>query len=163
MFTKKLEFLFIGIIIVAIIILVNNWHSNNQFKNNPISDKYQELISKKEQEILYNMQQHYNIRFKVPLIITDKFKDKLYGATTYRNGKIKIYLNKNVMQESMDYIIDSVIAHEYAHALMFKMGSHNYNSDGHSNKWKEMCTNLGGINCERYVDREEIIMSKMPF
>ncbi|MCF6339765.1 MAG: SprT-like domain-containing protein [Sulfurimonas sp.] len=163
MFTKKLEFLFIGIIIIAIVILVNNWYSNNKFKNNPISDEYQELISRKEQEILYNMQQHYNIIFKVPLIITDKFKGKLYGATSYRNGKIKIYLNKNVMQESMEYMINSVIAHEYAHALMFKMGFHHSNSDGHSSKWKEMCTNLGGINCERYVDREEIIMSKMPF
>jgi len=163
MFTKKLEFLFIGIIIVAIIILINNWYSDNQFKNNPLSDEYKELISKKEQEILYNMQQHYHIRFKVPLIVTDKFKDKLYGATTYNNGEIKIYLNKNVMQESMDYMIDSVIAHEYAHALMFKMGLYNYNSDGHSNEWRKMCTNLGGINCERYVDREEIIMSKMPF
>lgn len=163
MFTKKLEFLFIGMIFIAVLILANNWYKNNDFKNNPLSDEYKSLITNKEQEILNNMQKHYGIRFQVPLIVTDRFKGRLFGATSYKDDRITIYLNKNVMQESMDYMIDSVIAHEYAHALMFKKGFHDSHSDGHSQKWKQICINLGGINCERYVDKEEIIMSKMPF
>ena len=100
---------------------------------------------------------------KVPLIVTDEFKGRLYGLTAYQNGEIKIYLNKKVMQESMDYMVDSVIAHEYAHALMFKRGHLHRNDDGHSKEWQVVCQKLGGDDCQRYVDRQEIIMSKMPF
>ena len=67
------------------------------------------------------------------------------------------------MQESMDYIIDSVIAHEYAHALMFKLGYLHTKDNGHSKKWQKICMKLGGDDCQQYVDNEEIIMSKMPF
>jgi len=163
MLKKKLETIFIGVIIIAILILINNWHSSNSFKNRPISDKYKRLIAEKEKEILTKMKQNYGISFKVPLIITDKFKNKLYGATSYKNGEIKIYLNKGVMQESMEYMLNSVIAHEYAHALIFKLGINNSQNDGHSKKWKEACVSLGGLNCEQYVDGDEIVMSKMSF
>jgi len=108
------------------------------------------------------MQKNFGFTFKVPLIVTDKFQGKLYGLTSYKNGEIKIYLNKKVMQESMDYMVDSVIAHEYAHALMFKLG-HLHVEDAHSIKWQEPCVKLGGKDCQQYVDSEEIIMSKMPF
>jgi predicted SprT family Zn-dependent metalloprotease len=96
-------------------------------------------------------------------IVTDKFKGRLYGLTSYENGKIKIYLNKKVMQESMDYMVESVIAHEYAHAIMFKLGHIHNSDDGHSREWEETCQKLGGKDCQRYVDQKEIIMSKMPF
>ena len=163
MFNKKLELAFIGMIIIAIAILVNNYYSTKKFKDNPISDEYKQLITQKEQEILENMQQHYGFRFQVPLIITDKFKGRLYGAAVYKNGDVKIYLNKNVMQESMSYILDSVIAHEYAHALMLKKRMNTSINDGHSDEWKRICVKLGGLNCEKYVDRNEVIMGKMPF
>lgn len=162
MFNKRLELIFILVIILSIAILSNNYRSTKNFKNHPIPDEYKELIVQKEQEILTNMQKHYGFSFKVPLIVTDRFKDGLYGATNYKNGKITIYLNKNVMQESMEYMLDSVIAHEYAHALMFKQGL-NTPGDGHSLKWRDTCVNLGAKNCERYVDMNEVVMGKMPF
>jgi predicted SprT family Zn-dependent metalloprotease len=163
MFNKKLEALFIGMIIIAVLILANNWYSTNNFKNNPISDEYQKLITQKEQEILENMQEHYGFKFQVPLIVTDKFKNRLYGAAVNKDGKIKIYLNKNVMQESMDYMVDSVIAHEYAHVFMFKKRFNSSKDSGHSAEWKQTCINIGGLNCEQYVDRDEVVMGKMPF
>ena len=149
-------------IILAIAVLYNNYTSTKNFKNNPISSQYTELINQKEQEILSSMKRHYGFSFQVPLVVTDRFKGGLYGATTYKNGEITIYLNKNVMQESMDYMVDSVIAHEYAHALMFKQGL-NTTRDGHSFKWRDICINLGAKNCERYVDVNEVVMGKMPF
>lgn len=109
------------------------------------------------------MQKNFGFVFKVPLIVTDKFQGRLYGLTSYENGEIKIYLNKKVMRESMDYMLDSVIAHEYAHALMFKMGYLHDSEDGHSKEWQMTCVKLGGKDCQRYVDQKEIIMSKMPF
>lgn len=163
MFIKKLETLFVGIMIVAIIILANNWHTSSSFKNNPISDEYKNLIAKKEQEILRNMHLHYGIKIQIPLIVTDRFKDRLFGAAVYKDGDVKIYLNKNVMQESMKYMLDSVIAHEYAHALMLKKRMNTSENDGHSAEWREICTNLGGVNCGKYVDVNDVVMGKMPF
>lgn len=163
MFKKKLEVIFILVILISVAILVSNYYKNYTFKTNDISDSYKERIKVKEQEVLWYMQRNYNVRYKFPLIVTDDFKGKLYGLTAYKNGEIKIYLNKKVMQESMDYMVESVIAHEYAHALMFKLGYYKTNNDGHSQKWKELCINLGGVDCRQYVNHREIILSKMPF
>lgn len=162
MLNKKLEFIFLGMIVFALAILTNNYYSTKKFKENPISDEYKELITKKEQEILTNMETQYGFSFKVPLIITDKFKNRLYGATVYKDGDIKIYLNKNVMQESMDYILASVIAHEYAHALMLRQTIVS-TDDAHSAQWQDTCIKLGGLNCEKYVNTQEVVMGKMPF
>ena len=163
MFTKKLELIFLLIIITAISILGYNYYKSYTFKNNDISTEYKKLISDKEIEVLQNMQSEFSFVFKVPLIVTDKFKGRLYGLTSYKNGEIKIYLNKKVMQESMDYMVDSVIAHEYAHALMFKLGHIHSSKDGHSKEWQITCMKLGGKDCQQYVDQREVIMSKMPF
>lgn len=163
MFKKKLEIFFITLIVVALVYLANNMYKSNQFKNNDIPDSYKTAIKNKEIEVLNHMQKNFGFTFKVPLIVTDKFKGRLYGLTSYKNGEIKIYLNKKVMQESMEYIIDSVIAHEYAHALMFKLGKMHKKDDGHSKEWQNICIKLGGGDCQQYVDQQEIVMSKMPF
>ena len=136
MFKKRLELIFLSVIIIAIAILSKNYYDSYNYKHNDISNDYKKLITNKEEEILKLMQQHYGFTFKVPLIVTDKFKNRLYGLTSYQNGNIKIYLNKKVMQESINYIINSVIAHEYAHALIFKLLPHS-KSDGHSAQWKK--------------------------
>lgn len=163
MFTKKLELVFLLIVVTAIAILGNNYYKSYTFKNNDIPTKYKKLISDKEIEILQNMQNSFGFTFKVPVIVTDKFKGGLYGLTSYKDGEINIYLNKKVMQESMDYMVESVIAHEYAHALMFKLGHIHTVNDGHSNEWQKICVKLGAKDCTQYVDQREIIMSKMPF
>ncbi len=163
MFKKRLEFIFLGVIIIAVSTLSYNYYNTYTFKNNDIPQSYKQRIADKEREVLTLMQKNYGFSFKVPLIITDRFKGRLFGLTSYKDGKIKIYLNKKVMQESMDYIVDSVIAHEYAHALMFKQGYLHSKKDGHSSRWKETCVKLGGVDCQQYVDGQEIIMSKMPF
>lgn len=160
---KKLEFLFLTITITAISALLYNYYQSSEFKRSEIPESYQKRIIQKEQEILLNMKNNLGFAFKVPLIVSDAFKGRLYGLTSYENGEVKIYLNKKVMRESMDYMVDSVIAHEYAHAVMFKLGHIHTNDDGHSKAWQEVCKKLGGDDCQRYVDQQEIILSKMPF
>lgn len=128
-----------------------------------LPQSYKEQIAQKEQEVLEKMRRNLGFEFRVPLIVTDEFKGRLYGLTAYQNGEIKIYLNKKVMQESMEYMIDSVIAHEYAHAVMFRLGKFATGEDGHSKEWQIICEKLGGQDCRRYVNTQEIIMSKMPF
>jgi len=163
MFTKRLEFIFISTIIIALAILANNYYQSYLFEKNDIPQSYKQQITSKEQKILQNMKKNFGFIFQVPIIVTNKFKGKLYGLTSYEGGHIKIYLNKKVMKESMKYMIDSVIAHEYAHALLFKEGYIESNDDGHSELWKQTCIKLGGKDCRRYVNQHEIIMSKLPF
>ena len=163
--------------IVAVSVLGNNFYSSYKFNNNDIPDSYKQQIHDKEQEILQNMQTKFGFMFKVPLIVTDKLGDNLYGLTTYKNGKVKIYLNKNVMRENMDYMLESIIAHEYAHAILFKRESRDNRGAakhyreksphskecGHSHEWKDTCVKLGGDSCQQYVNQDEIVMFKMPF
>ncbi|WP_373071770.1 SprT-like domain-containing protein [Sulfurimonas sp.] len=163
MFVKKLEYAFILLTITALIYLSKNYYDDYQFKHNDIPQSYKNRISKKENEVLTLMQQHYGRAYKVPLIVTDKFKGRLYGLTVYKDGDVKIYLNKNVMQESIDYMVESVIAHEYAHALMFKLGDFSIKDEGHSKVWKDACIKLGGVGCAQYVNTNDVVMGKLPF
>ena len=162
MFKKRFETLFIVVIIVALAVLGKNYYDSYTFKHSAISQEYEQRINAKEQEVLYLMKQHYGYALKFLLIVTDKFQGRLYGLTTYTDGQIKIYLNKKVMRESMDYMVESVIAHEYAHALLFYQGHVNA-GDGHSTLWQETCSNLGGKNCRQYVDSQEVVMQKLAF
>ena len=163
MFKKRLETIFILIIILASATLAYNYYSSYSFKNNPIPKKYLLAIKQTELNVLNHMQENFGVRYKFPLIITDEISGRLYGLTSYKNGEIKIYLNKKVMQESFDYVIESVIAHEYAHALIFALHQNTNEKDGHSNEWQKTCILLGGKDCRQYVNQHEIIMSKMPF
>ncbi len=159
MLKKRLELIFLSVILLALSALTLNYYNDYSFKNNEIPDSFKKRIQDKEQDILQHMQNNFGFTFQVPLVVTDKFQGRLYGLTSYENGKITIYLNKNVMQESMDYMIDNVLAH----ALMFKLNHYSYNHEGHSKEWQQTCIQLGGADCRRYIDRDEIIMSKLPF
>jgi len=163
MFIKNLEIIFISIIFFALVVLANNYYQDYLFKHSDISQHDQQKIINKEHEILQNMQKNFGFTVKFPLIVTGKFKGRLYGLTSYQKGYITIYLNKKVMKESMSYMVESVIAHEYAHALLFHLRQFQLNNDGHSELWQQTCVKLGGVDCRQYVNQHEIIMSKMPF
>jgi len=161
---KKLQAIFLIVSLLAGIVLVRNWYNSYSFKSNPISQEYQDAIALEEQRVLNNMEQGFGFKYKVPIIITDKIPGRVYGVTSLENdGQIKIYLNKKVMQESVDYILSDVIAHEYAHALLFKTGAYKNGSDGHSSLWQNTCVKLGGAKCTKYVDSHDVIMGKLPF
>lgn len=163
MFTKKLETIFILMMLISSGVLAYNYYNSYSFKHNPLPQKYLNAIEAKELDVIQHMQNSFGVSYKFPLIVSDKIPGRLYGLTSYKNGKIEIYLNKKVMQESFAYMIDSVIAHEYAHALIFALGRDTKERAGHSNEWQETCVLLGGKDCQQYVDQHEIIMSKMPF
>ena len=163
MFKKKLELIFLTMIIVAIAILSVNYYKSYSFKHNPLPKSYLDRIAAKEKDVLTHMQKNFGYQVRFPLIITDKIPGRLYGLTSYENRHITIYLNKKVMQESMDYMCDSVIPHEYAHALLFYLHKNSNEKSGHSKLWQQTCQALGGKDCLQYVNQQEIIMSKLPF
>lgn len=160
---KRMELIFLTMILLFASILGYNMLKNYQFKHTDLPESYKEKITQREQKILSNMQTNLGFRYKFPLIVTDRIPGRLYGLTTLNDGKIKIYLNKKVMQESFDYIIDEVIAHEYAHAVLMQLGYIDEVKAGHSKRWEKVCKALGGKECRQYVNQKEIIMAKMPF
>ena len=161
MLRKKLEFLFLTIIILALMLLGYNYYKTYTFKHNPLPKEYLERIAHKQNDILANMQKNFGFQVKFPIIITDKIPGRLYGLSSYENGHITIYLNKKVMFESMDYMVESVIAHEYAHALLFYLHKNTNERAGHSKLWKQTCQKLGGKDCRQYVNQKEVVLSKL--
>ena len=159
---KKLEKFFILAIFIPIIYMGNSWYQAKNFKNSPLSSDIQNRINKRQTEVLALIRLNFNYKSQIPLIISDEFDSRLYGLTAYKEGKIKIYLNKKRFKESENYMIDEVIPHEYAHAMVFVLGK-KAEGDGHTKLWQKICRRLDGKNCERYVDGEEIVKQKMHF
>lgn len=159
-FTHKLEKIFIIAIVAAAGYLVYSQYQSYTFKHSPLSAAIQERVQKKEAEVLGLIEQKFKLKTDIPLIISDEFHSNLYGLTSYKDARIAVYLNKKRFRESVDYMIDEVIPHEYAHALVFMLGAKT-SEDGHTKLWQKICLELGGRQCERYVDGEEIVRRKM--
>ena len=137
-----------------------NWYEDTQFRNNPLSLEIQERIKERQTEVLSLIYERYGVEPHIPLIVSDEFHSRLYGVTTLTERKIKIFLNKKRFKESENYMIEEVIPHEYAHAMVMLLGKIR-TQDGHTSTWKQICLELDGKFCERYVDNEEIIRQKM--
>ncbi len=160
---KTLELSFLLVILLAVTWLSYSMYQRHKFKNSPVSSEIQQKIDTKVYEVESLIRQHFGMDFTVPVIVSDKMPSNLYGVASYdQNRAIKIYLNKKRMRESLPYIVDDVIPHEYAHALMFKFGYFD-EKDGHSTRWQNICQKLGGNNCQRYVDHQDIVSGKLPF
>lgn len=159
-FKHKLEKTFILSVGLALAYLIYSQSQSYAFKHSPLSEDTQARVQKKKVHTQTLMAQKFNITADIPLIISDEFHSSLYGLTSYKNSKITIYLNKKRFKESTDYMIDEVIAHEYAHAMVFLLGK-KVSDDGHTKLWQKICVELEGRHCERYVDNEEIVRQKM--
>ena len=163
MLKKKMEMIFAIITVSALLMLLLNWYGSYRFDNNPLSEEITSRIAAKEQQIIALIRRHYGMHFDVPLIVSDKIDSRLYGLAAYNpGGKITIVLNKKRMKESLEYILDDVLPHEYAHALMFHFGNVS-NDDGHSEQWQKICQTLEGSRCDRFVDRHDVVMGKIAF
>ncbi|WP_072682027.1 SprT-like domain-containing protein [Arcobacter sp. LA11] len=164
MFLKKLKIFFIIVVILGTLFLVYSWYKNYQFKNNPLNQNIVEKINKKHKELEILTYQKFNIKRKIPVTVSDKMPSKLYGAATFsKSGQIQIFLNKKYFQESLEYMIDDVLPHEYAHALMFVKGNTTNQKGGHTKEWQNICKSLNGLRCDRFVNIDDIIIGKTNF
>jgi len=159
-FIKRLEKFFIAGMILALSYLLYSWYQGNQFKSNPLPAKTQKRVAHRQSYVLALIHDKYKVQPKIPLIISDEFHSNLYGLTGYKEGRITILLNKKRFKESEEYMINEVIPHEYAHAMVFILGQKS-SENGHTKGWQKICLELDGKQCERYVDNEEIIRQKM--
>ena len=175
MFTKKLKVMLVSTMFVSAVSLASNWHLVSE---SSLSKKITKKIINKEQDILKLMKDKYGYAMDVPLVITDKLEKNVYGMTVCdEDGSIRIFLNKEIINNNIDYVLETVLPHEYAHVLMFKEkllnnAKKNYaleiqqaglpsTYDGHNKTWKNICKNLGGLKCERFVSRKDAYISKV--
>lgn len=161
-FIKQLKIMFALMLLGGSAVIGYTLYRNYQFDHNPLSKEMRHQIDLKEQEILRLIRVHYGIDFDVPVTVTDKMHSNLYGVAIHHENSIRIVLNKKRMKESFDYVLEDVLPHEYAHALMFYWGKRSA-QDGHSREWQETCRNLGGARCDRFVNRNDILSGKIPF
>ena len=160
---KILFKIFSTVVIISIISLIYISYNNNKFSENTLSIQTKTKLKQKEYHIRKLIIQKYNININIPIIISEKVPDNLFGLATYDKNKITIILNKNRFQESEDYMIDYVLPHEYAHALMFKLKDFTNKNSGHSKKWQQICLDLEGKKCDRFVKHNDIVMGKLDF
>jgi predicted SprT family Zn-dependent metalloprotease len=142
--------------------MLYSWYESDSFKTKPLSNTIQKEISDRQKQVLSLIDKKYKLQIEIPLVVSDEFSSRLYGLTSYKDGRITVYLNKKRFKESKDYMIEEVIPHEYAHALVMALGERS-SQDGHTQLWQDICLELDGKICTRYVDNEEIIAQKMKF
>lgn len=160
---KKIYNLFLIITLLSIIGIIYIQYTNVSFKNNPLSANTTIKIKQEVLKIRQKILQKYGVNVNFPIEISDELPNNLYGmATMNENKKIIIYLNKKRFKESEDYMY-AVLAHEYAHAMMFYFGDVTKVNSGHTKKWQQICYNIGGTTCERFVDRHDILIGKVRF
>ncbi len=148
---------------ISIIALIYILYTNHQFKNNNLPKDILIKVKQKEYHLRKLIIQKYNKNINIPVIISSKIQDNLFGLAVYDSGNIKIILNKNRFQESASYMIDYVLPHEYAHALMFVFNDFPKKNGGHSKRWQKICLNLEGKKCDRFVKYKDIVMGKLDF
>lgn len=137
------------------------FYQDQQFKNNPLPKEILTKLENKNKSIKHTIKEKYHIEFNIPIIISDKLPNNLYGLASYKNGEIKIQLNKKRFQENENYMIEYVLPHEYAHTLMFYFGKFDRVNGGHTHLWQKFCLDLGGIKCDRFVDHNDILIEKI--
>lgn len=158
---SKIFKIFFFVTLISCILFLYLFYQDYQFRTNPLSHDILTKLNAKNNIIKQTIKQKYNIDYNIPIIIADNLPKNLYGLASYQNGKIKIQLNKKRFQENKNYMIDYVLPHEYAHALMFYYGKFEEENGGHTLLWQNFCHEIGGIKCDRFVDHNDILIEKI--
>ncbi len=153
--------IFTAIVIVSLSLMVIIFYNDYNFKSNPLSKDIQKRLYAKKKQVVYQIKIKYNINLKVPIIVSDKLPNNLFGLTSFKDGKIKIYLNKKRFKENENYMIESVLEHEYAHAVMFYFKKFTKSNGGHTKQWQQICLNISDNKCNRFVGHNDILIEKI--
>ncbi|WP_121627040.1 SprT-like domain-containing protein [Poseidonibacter antarcticus] len=161
MFIQQLKKIFLIVVILSCFLLTYLWYDNYLFSTNPLSKEIQNKIYQKHQTLKYLTYKYFKIKKIFPIIVSDELDSSKFGMAVYsKDSKITIYLNKKRFKENEDYMINDVIPHEYAHAIMFQMRDFSDENSGHSKKWQNICKKLEGLRCDRFVNHQDILIEK---
>ncbi|AXH14597.1 hypothetical protein CRU99_02295 [Malaciobacter mytili] len=157
---KKISNIFLFITIISAFFLIYLWYKDYKFNNSALDEKIIKKIEAKTRELKALAYKNYNITYNIPIIISDKMKNNLFGMAIFNKKDVAIYLNKNRFKENLEYMIEDTLPHEYAHAIMFLLGDFSNENAGHTLKWENICKNLQGKRCDRFVTHDDIIIEK---
>jgi hypothetical protein len=158
---NRLYKLFFIITVVSLTLFIYLFYQDQQFKNNPLPEKILLKLNNKNNVIKQTIKNRYNVNYNIPVEISNHLPNNLYGLASYQAGKIAIQLNKKRFQENENYMIDYVLPHEYAHALMFHFGKFDRQNGGHTKLWQQFCLDIGGLKCDRFVKHNDILIEKL--
>jgi hypothetical protein len=153
--------IFLLLTLLSLTLFLYLFYQDQQFKNNPLSQEILTKLNYKNNIIKQTIKNRYNIEYNIPVIISDNLPNNLYGLASYQQGDIKIQLNKKRFQENENYMIEYVLPHEYAHTLMFHFGKFDRQNGGHTKLWQQICFDIGGIKCDRFVNHNDILIEKI--
>ncbi|MGM0519787.1 MAG: SprT-like domain-containing protein [Campylobacterota bacterium] len=158
---KNLQKLFLFITTISIVLLIYLWYKDYSFENKSLDSKYINMIKQKEASLKRLAYINFNVTRDIPIIVSDRMKASRFGMAVYsKDSSIKIYLNKNRFKESASYMINDVLPHEYAHALMFIFKDFTKQNSGHTKRWQNICKKLNGLRCSRFVNNKDILIEK---
>lgn len=161
MFLQRLKLFFITVTVLGTIFLIYSIYNTYKFKTSDLNEKTQNRITQKTQYLQKLAYQKFGVKREIPVRVSNKMPSNLFGAATLSQaGEIVVFLNKKRFKESVDYMIDDVLPHEYAHALMFVFGDLSRENAGHSLKWQNICKALEGKRCNRFVNHNDVIFGK---
>ena len=161
MFIQQLKKFFLLVVFLACSLLIYIWYDSYSFNQNPLSKSIQLKIYEKHQNLKYLTKKYFGIQNSFPIIISDEMPSSRFGMAVFsKDSKITIYLNKKRFKENEDYMINDVMPHEYAHAIMFQMRDFSDENSGHSKKWQNICKKLNGLRCNRFVNHQDILIEK---
>lgn len=161
MFLQRLKLFFITVTVLGTIFLIYSIYNTHKFKTSDLDKNTQNRIYQKTIYLQALAYKKFGIKRKIPVKVSNKMPSRLFGAATLTSdGEIIIFLNKKRFKESLDYMIDDVLPHEYAHAIMFVFGDLSKDNGGHSKRWQSICKDLEGKRCDRFVNYDDVIFDK---
>lgn len=105
-----------------------------------ITQKTIERLESKSRYLDQKIKRIYNVDLNLPVYIKE-IPRQIWGYMLYNNkGPEAIYLNSNVLKDNPDYVINHVLAHEFAHAVERKIYKRKNRS--HGKEWKEICMTI---------------------
>lgn len=116
-------------------------------------------IENKKQELIQKTKEIYGFYYDLPLFI-EPINKQIWGAMLYSGGRPKkIVINRDFYLENPDYVINSVMPHEWAHVVARLI----YKKDikGHGKEWLSICKSLSNGQCARYVQDEFVVEEKI--
>jgi SprT protein len=156
----SLKILFTTITVIGFVILFTNFQKGLEWENGEIPKNVLSKIETKREEVENRILEVYGVKPNFPFYISNKLPSNIFGITSFDGKTIEIHLNRKRLKESLDYILEDVIPHEFAHALIFYFREDG-GKDGHNEKWQNVCMKLNGLHCQKYVNTQDLIFKKM--
>lgn len=164
MLAKKMQRIFALVTLLALLLFAANLYRSYHYNHSDIEPGLRQSLEHKANQMRRILAQRYGITAPIAFVISPKLPARLYGMTQLGNdGRITVFINKKALRESKAYVLDDVIAHEFAHAAQFALGKISNTNGGHDAQWQGICHTLQGKHCERYVNTHDVVMGKLPF